>query len=400
MSHKHSVKVKLTADRIRAVPGLVDRLPDIVDLNVADTIPPAWGCEHSCDWVKIFGLPFYVDFTSNTILEHPDSRPCERAPAAIASAGTSASAASQKHVKHSRVDPLTQFGKFKQATLARAPQVSIHDEGLMGALGPDKALQLQFVDKLPPSSFLVNMRMLAVQVGEVEMAHVAAIAATITKDQAKTVRNVNVPKSLVATGATGNAPLDVLTKNVIILGSLVRGLLEYADYAALSHRTFYATISFHAFMEQLTTNMRPDVAEITSTIQNAAELTKDLSSRLDGNTFYVLGVLALSREKTSLEEFFRKETSRLTTVAKACGWKPTTDHDKKQPAAPATATGAAAGKQTDQTKKRTITQSQKTDTKPTTGRGSGASKRAKKKRAAAAAAASAAGAGAGTGTSG
>ena len=352
MSHSHKVKIALSVDEIKSVPGLEERLPATIDLT--KETPKAWGCSNgACQWVKIFRVPFFVDFTSNTILDDPDSRPCEGATAKAGATGGTTVTRAQKAIKHARVDPVASLDKFRQEALTRPPQMSIHDETLMTEVGADKALQMQFPDKIPPQSFLVALRTLAIQVDELIAAHNAAIASAATKDQEKKVKSVTIRASAVATGAGNtNVSIDVFIKNTVFLGCLLRGLLEFADHAQLMHRTIYNTVNFHSFMTQLSTNMRPDVAEITAVIQSPEEVIKDISARLDGNTFYVAGVLATTRNKPAMEEFFRKESGRFVSVAKACGWKAP---EKKADANPKTPKVLG---------KRTIADSQSTDTVP------------------------------------
>jgi len=386
MSHSHKVQISLTRAEIESVAGLADRLPPYVNLAQADTIPKAWGCAHSCNWVKIFGVSFLVDFTSGSILDDPDSRPCERSDKGKTAAGGAASTPAHKAVKHSRVDPLGHLDKFRQEGLRRPPQMSIHDEALMTEIGAERGLQMQFPDKVPPGSFLVALRTLAIQVAELVSANNAVIAATVTKEQEKKVKSVTIRGNAVTPDAA-NAPvsIDIILKNNIVLGCLLRGLLEFADHCQLMHRTLYSTVGFHVFMSQLSSNMRPDIVEITAVIQSPEEIIKDVGARLDGNTFYVAGALAATRQKPALEEFFRKESGRFVTVAKACGWKPPAD--KKADGSPSPRNPGPGNR------KRTIADSQATDSTNTappsssaSPPGSGKSRNAKMRRKKAAAA--------------
>jgi hypothetical protein len=333
MSHLSNVPVALKASMIRAVEGLEDRLPDYVDLEDESTIPQAWGCAYSCDYVKIFGCAFLVDFTAGTILDDPSSKPCDRAPAAAAGAAAAGDASpARKMIKHPRVDVLQNLDKFKKETLQRPPQISIYDESLIQAIGADKAIHLQSPEKVPPSSFLIALRTLAIQVGEIIAANSAAIASMMVKNQTKTVRSVTAPRSIiVSTAPSDTTTMDIPNKNNLTLSSVQRGLLEFADHAALTHRTFYSAVGFHDFMAALFENMRPDIAEVTSVIQDPDAVSRDLSTKVDQNTFFVAGVRALTGNRPALEEFFRKERARFTAVAKAAGWKPKEALSPQQP---------------------------------------------------------------------
>jgi hypothetical protein len=333
MTHQHDVPVKLIPAMIESVDGLAARLPSYVDATDESSLPQAWGCGHSCDYVKIFGCSFLVDFTSGTILDDPNSKPCDRKSALDGSPGTGSSPATtgQKAIKHARVDVASVLDKFRKDKLQRPPQISVYDEDLLQAVGADKAMQLQSPEKIPASSFLTGMRTLAIQVGEVITANTAASAASLVKNQSRTVRTVTIKRDAVAAEAPdGVIGIDVVHKNTLSLLSVQRGLLEFADHAALTHRTFFASAScaFNDFMTKLFASLRPDIAEITSIIQNPDTITKDISSNIDSNTFYVAGVLALTGNKPALEAFFRKEKARFETVAKAAGWKPA-DKPKK-----------------------------------------------------------------------
>jgi hypothetical protein len=325
MSHAHNVAAKLTVAMIKSVEGLEKRMPAYVKLTDPTTLPQAWGCSHSCNWVKLFGCSFIVDFAAGIILDDPDSRPCERAPGAGQGATSTTETMAKKHIRHARVDVGQHLDKFKREALQRPPQISIYDEALMAAVGPDKALQLQFPEKVPPSSFLVTMRMLAIQIAELIAANAAFIAATMIQNAAKNVKQATGPRNAITTGAPATQmTLDIPNKNNITFACLLRGLLEFADHSALTHRSLYSstTCGYHDFMAALHDNMRPDIAEITKTIQDPEEITKDVAAALDGNVFFAAGAHAMLGAKPAMEEFFRKEAGRFLTVAKNAGWKP------------------------------------------------------------------------------
>ena len=340
MTHKSNVPLTLKKSRIESIAGLAEKLEaadTAFDIDDTDSYPDAWGCARGgCDVVKIFGVTFMVDFASKIIIEDPDAKPCARAPAAATSAASAADS-SQKRIRHGKVDVNGVFSLFRlPSDFGREAAAAVYDETLMSSISADKALHLQSPDKVPPQSFLIFLRTLAVQIGAVAGANTAAIASTMVARKASRVESVRGANSTIHAGAPtdGQFSLDLPNKNNLILIALQRGILEIAEYAALVHKTHYSSCGYNDFIAALFESYRPDLAEVVETIQDGESVTKDLSVKLDSNVFYVLGVRLMARQKTSLSAFFRRERPRYEAAAKSAGWKPTTTTKVSTPKTP------------------------------------------------------------------
>jgi len=64
-AHAFSASVELTKSLVDMVPGLADKVKETSPGS--GKYPPAWGCANGCEYVKIFGCSFWVDFTAKII---------------------------------------------------------------------------------------------------------------------------------------------------------------------------------------------------------------------------------------------------------------------------------------------------------------------------------------------
>ena len=302
---------------VAAVPGLADK----VKQSPNGKLPPAWACSNGCDWVRIFGTSFWVDFSANVIAEDTSNLPCERA-AGAAGAAAQEAAQDKREVKHGRLDVLSLLDKFQlPADHGKLAVAATCDEALMAAMPEDKVLILKSPDKIAPSNLMAVLRTTAAQICE----HIAALVAASCADAAVNPdtkqKDVTIsPKTIVTNGSDAKITLRIVHKIILMLTATQRGLTEVADYASQMHRTHYSSVSFATFMDTLHALYRKELHEVKDVLENSDNVGKDVSTTLDQNTFFILGSRVLARDTANLEAFFRKERTRYEATAKKCGW--------------------------------------------------------------------------------
>jgi hypothetical protein len=325
--HSFATATTLTEGLINSVPGLKEKFT-AAGANMA-ALPQAWGCQHGCEWIKIFAMPFWVDFTNKVILEDTVNANCERmtgGPGGGGGQGVAGAIEAKRQVQHGRLDVNTIFDKFKLDSFSRPVASMAFDEDLVQELNADKVLQLKSPDKIPPSGFLSTMRSIALQVGAHMAARSAALHAVFLTNGDKKVKQVDIPASILTTDTAVNPAakrsVSDLFRDILVLGSVQRGVLEIADYAGLMHKTHFHTIFYAPFMTALTTLYRREITEVRTAVEDKDALTRNIATALDQNAFYILGARALAGDATALTSFFTKERARYEEAAKKCGWKP------------------------------------------------------------------------------
>lgn len=318
-AHAFSASVTLSKELVESVPGLDGK----IKANQAGSYPAAWSCANGCDWTKILGCAFWVDFTAKVIAQDTSNLPCERAAIAAGASASASADANKRQIRHGRLDVFGVFDKFVlPKDLSVQAQAATHDADLMAEIDADRVLVMKSPDKIAPANLLMVLRVLGMQCGEHVTALVAGKCATAVLKEDDKVKDLKVPARMYIDGATGDLEAKMVDKKAMMLLAIQRGALDISDYASLMHRTLYSSVNFSVFMTALHTMYRKEIHEVTDAISRIENSDKDLATFLDQNAFFVLGTRLLARDASALETFFRNERQRYEDAAKKCGWKP------------------------------------------------------------------------------
>ena len=281
-AHAFSASVSLTKELVELVPELNDKIKAGADGNY----PPAWSCTNGCDWIRILGCSFWVDFTAKVIATDTSNLPCGRA--AIAAGGAISAATTdgdKREVRHGRLDISSVYDKFvRPKDLSVQAQAATHDADLMAEIDADRVLVMKSPEKIPAANLLTTLRVVGMQAGEHVTALTAGMCAQASLKPDDLVNDQKIQAGMYIDTATGDLGLKMIHKKVMMLMSAQRGLLEIADYASLMHRTMFSSINFGAFMTALHTLYRKEIHEVTDTIGKLDNAAKDLSVLLDHRT--------------------------------------------------------------------------------------------------------------------
>ena len=330
MSHDFTRKVKPPKASILGVPTLLNKLGIKEEQIGTDSAPEFFDCGHGCNLTRVFGKPFWIDFTSNQIKDPSLHSVCPNASSKDdSSGGTTTATAGQRAIRHPRVNITEAMENFPRKVLTVEPVAAAHDDDLVSKIPAQKVLILKSPEKVPLAGFFQALRNLASRLAGIQAVYAAAIgAATLANRTA-------VAKRLISTKApNGNMDKAVAIRNLTTLAVAQKGVLEVIEYAQLTHQHLFRPVKYDKFMEEIHTSFRHDINEITDLLSSSSDIVDDMSARLDSNAFSAIGVAVMQQDEAKTKAMWRKEKVRYEAAAKKLGWKPAT--------APAVAAGASA----------------------------------------------------------
>ena len=368
-------------------------------------------CERACGIAKVRGTSILVDFDKKAIID--STLPCPNAKAegtetgSGSGAGTAATAPSVRHPRADISSKLTELKLMAGMVHADVSMASL-DESYMAGLTETQRHVVQGDHNVAPTRHRQKVHRLV----SILITHVLAFANaghTVTVAGGSRPPK-DVPRGFVKKGSASGDPIPMATvfRNIISLMTLIRAVLERYEHLTIVQRDVWmkekslTSSAKTRWFDEVALQYAPDFAQVYDMLNDGVSVFGDVTTKIDANAFYVLGVGLVTHNHALVTQWVRAEKKREEDAAKKLGYKPGSSPPSSPPAA--TGAGAAAGSTTPPAKP-----------SPATGRGRNRgdngivtatapeSKRAQKRRrgaeaAAARAASVASGAGTGTGT--
>jgi len=308
----------------------VDGLLDLLDSDERKEIR-GHECAHGCNYTRLFGKAFWVDFSKKHIQHDTRNTPCDgpggssKAPDTKAAAGTQAT----PMASHTRVDvPASLSSLVMDSPSLGGGATYRHDESTMREIPEGKRLMLMSSEEMTPERLVDHVHRLVTIINAHQTSMAVGIAAVAREKREEKVRHVRVQAGVMVRSADDSKDLSLRATltNIAVLGLVSLGLIEWHDYVSyVAYSNIYKRVKATDLLRTVHESVLPDLAKVREALDSHAPVTTELDAKLDGNIFLVLGTLARKKDRSGLAAFYRHERSRrLDVLAKKLGWKPTT----------------------------------------------------------------------------
>ena len=323
--HSFVSTITIGHEQLKKVDGLLDLLdPD------ERTEVRGHECAHGCNYTRLFGKPFWVDFSKKHIQHDTRNTPCDgpggssKAPDTKAAAGTQAT----PMVSHTRVDVPGSLSSFIMDSPSLGGGATYrHDESLMRDIPEGKRLLLMSSEEMTAERLADHVSRLVAIISAHQTAMAVATAAVARDKREEKVRHIKIPADAMVKSADDSKELSLRATltNMAVLGLLSLGLIEWHDYVAyVAYSNIYKRIKAVDLLRAIHESVLPDLAKVREVLDSHAAVSAELDAKLDGNIFLILGTLSRKKDRSGLAAFYRHERSRrLDVLAKKLGWKPT-----------------------------------------------------------------------------